>query len=84
MLNQLLHNNLRNPNGWAMTNDEIRIWNANLNLLENAQKLQVSILDLGKEPVSFYEALAIYLAEAYSKSQTSEFSSYGYPSLAAA
>lgn len=67
-----------------MTDNEICLWNSKLNLLENTEQLQVSLLELRQAPISFYEALAIYMAEGSCKSQTSEFSVYNYQHLAAA
>lgn len=38
---------------------------AKLDLIESAEGIRVSVLEQGKSPISFYEALAIRLAEGY-------------------
>lgn len=49
-----------------MIGSEIYTCYSKLNLLENTEKLQVFFVELGENPISFYEALALYLAGAHS------------------
>ncbi len=75
--NQLLPNDLEELQfGMNMSHRDIRFWKGKLNILENTEKIQLFYIERGENCFSFYEALALHIAEGYCKTSSFNISSH--------
>jgi hypothetical protein len=67
-----------------MSRVEIRAWRSRLNLLENTEKIRVIFREREQGFISFYEALALHMAEGYARTTSLNISSHWLQTRSAA